>query len=126
MSRRTSDFLAAIRKAADMSLPRLASGNRHLLWRAGRTVEAHRFKSAENFFQRLLAEIRNAQQVISRTVQQISYAEDASLFQAIRCADRQANFGRAKVQLLVERSVLFFGLNERNAGHRGSLPSFVK
>src|SRR5690348_3601478 len=93
------------------------SGNRYLASRAA--VEPDAFERLVDFFERLLPEIRDAQQVFWRAMQQVIDGEDAALLEAIRRAHGQANFGGAHVQS--RRQILSLAVDrpQRNARHGG-------
>src|SRR5262249_27419471 len=66
------------------------------------SVKTDAFQGSIDFFQRLLAEVRNAQQIFSRAVQQVVDRKDASLFEAIGRSNRKADFGRTHFQAIVQ------------------------
>src|ERR1700680_2204503 len=79
--------------------------------------KADSFQGFVNLFQGLFAEIRNAQQVIARAMEQVVDGENASLLKAIRRADRKADLGRAHVQAGAEILGLAVERTQRNARH---------
>lgn len=88
-------------------------------------MEADSLESLVNFFESLLAEVGNAQQIFARAMEQIVDREDAFFFEAVGRADGEADFRSAHFQTILQSLIGQFGLVQRNAGlHRVSLPGF--
>ena len=85
-------------------------------------IEADAFQRLVDFFERLLAEVRDAQQVFARAVQQVVHGEDAPFFEAVGGADGEADFGGAHFESIADVLRFFEGTIERNAGHGGFPP----
>jgi hypothetical protein len=82
-------------------------------------IESDVFESRVHFFERLLAKVRDFQQVIASAVQQISHREDPSFFQTICCTNRKPDLGGAQIQSFHQAAIFLFRLDQWNAGHRG-------
>src|SRR3954470_13642379 len=87
-----------------------------------RSVEADVFKGLVHLFERLFAEVRDAEQVFARAVKQIVHCKDTALFEAVGGPHREADFGRAHLELFFEILGMLVGLIERNARHVGVPP----
>ncbi len=72
-----------------------------------------------HFFERLAAEVRDAQKVLRLGVQQVVDRKNALLFEAIGCPDGEADFGSAHLKPLLEVFALHVGLIDGNASHLG-------
>jgi len=103
--------------------PFTADRARSLLWvhlLSVGAVEADTFQGGKNLVERLLAEIRDAQQVFARAIQKISHGENATFLEAVRRADGEADLGGTHLKASLLATGLFVGGAKRNAGH-GSL-----
>jgi hypothetical protein len=85
-------------------------------------MKADAFEREVDFFQSLLAEVGNAQQIFARAVQQIANGEDPSFLETVRCTNGQANLGSAQLQAFLHRARFFFCAAQWNARRHGSLP----
>src|SRR6185436_10133536 len=99
---------------------------RHRLLPPAGAVEAKLLQGLVDFFQGLLAEVGDAQQILRGAVEQIADGEDSFLLQAVRRADGQADFGRAHLEALRHETQMFFFTTERNAGSAHRVPSRMK
>ena len=82
------------------------------------TIETNAFQSEEHFLQRLFAKVRNALQIFSGAIEEITYGEDSSFLEAVGGAHRQADFGRAHLQPFFRLASFFFPHAEWNASAR--------
>jgi len=69
---------------------------------AAGAVEADAFEGFVDLFKRLLAEVRDAEQVFLAAVEQVVDGEDAALFETVRGPHGEADFGRAHLQFFSE------------------------
>jgi hypothetical protein len=76
---------------------------------AARAIKADALERLVDLFERLLTEVRNAQQVVTRALQQVVNRKDASLFEAVGRADRQADLGGAHIQTIGQITGLLIG-----------------
>jgi hypothetical protein len=90
---------------------------RHDLIITTRSIKADPFQGRVNFLQRFLAKVRDAEQIVTRTIQQVMYRKDPAFLKAIRRSDREANLGRAHLQPFMKATGRFLGSTKRNACH---------
>ncbi len=81
-------------------------------------MKADFFQRIVHLVERLFAEVGDAQQVVAGAVEQVVDREDAFLFEAVGCADGQADFGRAHLEAIFHALVGQLSVIQWNAGHR--------
>jgi hypothetical protein len=86
------------------------------------STETNTFQRQVNFFQGLLAEIRDAQQILAGAMEQIVDGEDPFFFETVRGANRQPDLGRTHVQLIGNVFGLRIGRTKRDARTHGFPP----
>jgi hypothetical protein len=77
-----------------------AAAKLNVRWLAARAIEADVFERLVDFFEGLFAEIRDAEQVFARAIEQVVDCKDAALFEAVGGADGEADFGRAHLEFV--------------------------
>jgi len=78
-----------------------------LVFNAG-AVKANFFQGGVDFFQRLFAEIGNAQQVGTGCAEQVLHGENAFLLQTVRGANGQADLSGAEAKAFLAISGVLF------------------
>lgn len=83
---------------------------------AGGALEAEFFEGFIDLFEGLLAEVGDAQKPLGRAVEKVANGEDATFFEAVGRANREADLGGAHLQPLLHEAGVFVLTAERNAG----------
>jgi hypothetical protein len=88
-------------------------------------IEADAFERFVDLFERLFAEVRDAEKVFPFAVEQVIYREYAALFEAIRGANGEADFSTAHLQLLSQVDRVLVSAVQWDTCHLGLPPVVI-
>jgi hypothetical protein len=104
--------------ASDLALARLSV--------APGAIEANRLERAIYFFECFRAEVRDAQQILGPTVEQIFHTKNATFLKAIGRTHRETDLGHTHRQIPLDRVASVFDEAKWNTCHGNTLPGFVR